>query len=136
MNELESRVRDIAKDLHDQQLVHLFKVPEAWEQTPCDFFGYTIRGQAVMIECKQVKRNTLPLHNAPGLKPHQLRELIQAHQCGVKTFVLWQREDLVALIDAKSLDPEERSIPWAGCNTVPKDRLGMVLKLFFDRLAQ
>lgn len=110
-------MREVARHLYDAQVAHLFKVPEEWTQTPCDFFGHTAHGRAIMMECKQVNRTSLPIHDAPGLAPHQWLHLRQGAACGVHAFIIWRRrqETAVLKIPAAVLLSEGRaSIPWKG----------------------
>lgn len=88
-NKLETLMRKCGRILRDQQIATLFKVPEEMQQTPCDFFGYTRSGRAILVECKMVKRTALPIGNDPGLQPHQWCELEDAHRAGALSLIAW-----------------------------------------------
>lgn len=123
-NKLELDVRKAMRQLYDEQLAFVFKVPEAMEQTPCDFFGFTRRGVAVLLECKQVKRASLPTSESPGLAPHQWTALKQGAACGAIAAVVWQRGPSVTVLpfrEAEALAEGRRSIAW-------QDRPGTLLE--------
>jgi hypothetical protein len=79
-NALELLLRKAGRELADHQVCRFFKVPEEMQQTPCDFFGYTKIGRAILIEAKWVHRTNLPINCSPGLLPHQWNELEAANK--------------------------------------------------------
>jgi penicillin-binding protein-related factor A (putative recombinase) len=95
---LELQLRAAFRELYDRQIAFIWKVPEALQQTPVDFFGWTAKGRAVVIEAKQVNRTSLAIGSSPGLAPHQFLALKQALTCGAHSFVVWQREDCIMVI--------------------------------------
>jgi len=115
-NRLETLMRKCGRILQDQQIARLFKVPEEMQQTPCDFFGYTRTGRAILIECKMVKRTALPIGNSPGLLPHQWCELEDAHRASALSLIAWSpMPDLVAMFSwaqAAQWAAGRASIPW------------------------
>jgi hypothetical protein len=118
-NKLELDLRAFARQLYNEQIAFLFKVPEDVQQTPCDFFGHTRFGRAILIECKMVKRRSLPLGaaGANGLQPHQWCALEQAHKTGAISLLLWQNGEDAALLNVpqiKLLAQGRKSIPWPG----------------------
>jgi hypothetical protein len=111
-------MREFARQLYNEQVAFIFKVPEELQQTPCDFFGFTRAGRAILIECKQVNRPNLPVGVNPGLQPHQWRALEQAHACKAVSCILWRRgEDIVALMwsFAREISSDRKSIAWDDC---------------------
>lgn len=119
-NQLELEMRDLARRLYDEQIAHIFKVPEAMQQTPVDFFGFTRRGRAILIECKQVNRAYLPIGTSNGLAAHQWNALDLAHNCGAVSLIVWRRGDYTDVIEwdiFKLRRGDRKSIPWeAGGN--------------------
>jgi len=116
-NDLELVVREAGRKLADYQIARIFKVPEELQQTPCDFFGYTVTGRAILIECKQVYRTSLPIGKSPGLSAHQWNELCDASRAGCLALICWARGKLCATISvgqAAELSEGRRSIPWDG----------------------
>ena len=98
------------------QIAYLFKIPEEFKQTPCDFCGHTVNGRAIMIECKQVKRTYLPIGKDPGIAPHQWLALKQAHNCGANSLLVWRNGDETAMLTFSEIEPfkeSRKSIPWA-----------------------
>jgi hypothetical protein len=119
LNKLESMLRKAGRELADHQVCRFFKVPEGMQQTPCDFFGYTRVGQAVMIEAKMVNRPSLPISDSPGLQPHQWNELLDAHRAGVLAIICWAKGSYCASLTmdiALRLSKDRLSIPW---NLIP-----------------
>ena len=57
-NSLEIDVRAFARDLYNEKLAFIYKIPEEMQQSPFDFGGWTPSGRAIAIECKQVKRRS------------------------------------------------------------------------------
>lgn len=109
-NKLELEARAFFRQLYNEQLAFIFKVPEELQQTPCDFFGFNRLGRAILIECKQVNRKKLPIGTSNGLQAHQWTALRQAHECGALSYLLWRRgEDTVCL-------------PWSVCRTLSEGR--------------
>jgi hypothetical protein len=120
-NRLETLMRKCGRILQDQQIARLFKVPEEMQQTPCDFFGYTRTGRAILIECKMVKRTALPIGDSPGLQPHQWCELEDAHRAGALSLIAWSPSpEAVAVFSwaqAAQWAAGRASIPWKGIPT-------------------
>ena len=112
---LESLLRHTGRILAEHQIAYLFKVPEEMTTTPCDFFGYTRTGRAILIECKEVERESLPIGSAPGLAPHQWNALRDAGRAGCIALICWVRNGVLATIDidmAIAFSRDRRSIPW------------------------
>jgi penicillin-binding protein-related factor A (putative recombinase) len=115
-NKLEADFRAVARQLYDLQVAYIFKVPEEMQQTPCDFFGFTTNGIAILIECKQVNRNALPIGVSNGLAPHQWIHLRQAHRCGTHAFLIWRRAEETAVLPFSvclELTEGRKSIAWS-----------------------
>jgi len=118
-NTLEILLRAAGRNLADHQIAYLFKVPEDMNQTPCDFFGYTAEGRAIMLEAKQVKRLSLPIGQSPGLAPHQWAALDDANRAGVIALIAWQNGKQIAVLSmdqAKLLSRGRKSIAWREIN--------------------
>lgn len=114
-NKLEILLRKAGRELADYQVARFFKVPEEMAQTPCDFFGYTAYGRAILIEAKMVERTALPIGSSPGLQPHQWNELADANRAGALSLICWSRKDVCATLSfdlALKLAEDRRSIPW------------------------
>lgn len=114
-NRLEILLRKAGRELADYQVARFFKVPEELTQTPCDFFGYTAIGRAILIEAKMVERTYLPIGKEPGLAAHQWCELADANRAGALALICWARGGICATISfdiAASLAVDRRSIPW------------------------
>jgi hypothetical protein len=112
-NKLELLMRKAARELRDQQICVLYKIPEEMQQTPCDFIGYTNTGCAILIECKQVKRPSLPIGKAPGLAAHQWRALVEADNADCVSLLVWQNSDQIAVIPVGEIQTNGRkSIAW------------------------
>lgn len=114
-NRLEACLRKAGRELADYQVARLFKVPEEMQQTPCDFFGYTAIGRAILLEAKMVERESLPIGSSPGLLPHQWNELCDANRAGALALIAWCRDYTVAVISvdmAIALSGGRKSIPW------------------------
>lgn len=114
-NKLELLLRKAGRELADHQVARFFKVPEEMTWTPCDFFGYTAHGRAILIEAKMVNRTALPIACEPGLAPHQWNELGDANRAGALALICWARGEACAAITmdmAISLAGGRRSIPW------------------------
>lgn len=112
---LERDVRAAAVALYNAQAAYIFKCPEEMQQTPCDFFGFTADGRAILIECKTVNRPNLPMGSSPGLMPHQIRALKQANECCAVSLVIWRRGKETLLLDwheVEHLSAGRKSIPW------------------------
>lgn len=116
-NKLELVIRHAGRLLHDHQVARLFKVPEDFNGTPCDFFGYTASGRAILVEAKMVSsRKALPINNKPGLTPTQWNELLDANRANAISLIAWAYEDVVAVISADqaiSYSEGRKSIPWS-----------------------
>jgi hypothetical protein len=115
-NQLELEVREFSRTIYNESAAFLFKVPEELQQTPVDFFGFTRAGRAVLIECKQVRRTSLPVGDGTnGLQGHQWNALELAHRCGAVALLVWRRgaDTLVLPFDAVlEATAARRSIPW------------------------
>lgn len=115
-NKLELVLRKVGRELADHQIARFFKVPEEMAQTPCDFFGYTACGRAILIEAKMVNATSLKVAGEPGLSAHQWNELDDANRAGALALICWSRGDVVKTFGmdmAKALSAGRRSIPWA-----------------------
>lgn len=115
VNKLETLIRKAGRELMDHQVARIFKVPEEMTQTPCDFFGYTVKGRAILIEAKMVTRSALPIGNSPGLRVHQWNELMDAHRAGAIALICWSKGEWCKTIDmgtAMKLSEGRSSIPW------------------------
>lgn len=115
-NKLEADFRAVARQLYDMQIAYIFKVPEEMKQTPCDFFGHTVNGMAILIECKQVNRTSLSVGQPPGIAPHQWVALRQAHRCGAHAFLIWRRGEETAVLPFSvclELTEDRKSIAWS-----------------------
>ncbi|MCP4899935.1 MAG: hypothetical protein GY906_23450 [bacterium] len=116
VNDLERLIRKAGRELMDYQVARIFKVPEEMTQTPCDFFGYTVDGRAIMIEAKMVNRPSLPIRKSPGLSVHQWNELEDANRANVIALICWARGNVCKTITmdmAIELSRDRRSLPWA-----------------------
>jgi hypothetical protein len=115
-NALEILLRKAGRDLMDYQVARIFKVPEEMQQTPCDFFGYTVHGRAILIEAKMVTRTSLPINDkSNGLSIHQWNELEDANKAGALALICWAQEGVCKTITmdmAIELSRGRRSIPW------------------------
>lgn len=115
MNKLEKLVKLASIALYNTQVAWLFKVPEEMGQTPCDFFGHTSKGRAILLECKNVDRAALPIGTSNGLAPHQVRALTQAERGRAISLLAWMRRDQVAIVTTKhwlALSEGRESVPW------------------------
>lgn len=115
-NKLETMMRQVGRELRDLQVAWIFKVPEEMQQTPCDFFGYTRTGRAILLECKMVRSTSLKVGNSPGLSPHQWMELEEAHRAGAVSLIAWAAGGSVAVFpwhEAANAAEGRRSIRWA-----------------------
>ena len=114
-NALELLLRKAGRELADYQVARIFKVPEEMQQTPCDFFGYTPIGRAILIEAKQINATSLKIGSNPGLSIHQWNELEAANKAGALSLICWARGDECATLSfdlAAKLAEGRRSIPW------------------------
>lgn len=108
-------LRKAGRELADYQVARIFKVPEEMQQSPCDFFGYTSIGRAILVEAKMVSGKILPIGYEPGLRPHQWNELCDANRAGAIALICWARGDYCATIDvdmATAFSEGRKSIPW------------------------
>lgn len=115
VNKLEALISKAGRELADYQAARLFKVPESWVATPCDFFGYTADGRAILIEAKMVTRTSLPISCAPGLKVHQWNALLEANRANCLALICWAQRGTCATITvdmAAELSRGRRSIKW------------------------
>jgi len=112
---LEGLLREAGRRLADWQTAFIFKVPEEWKTTPCDFFGHTAEGRAILIEAKEVSRPSLPIGCEPGLAPHQWNALCDANRANCIALICWARNGVCATLSmdmAIALSEGRRSIPW------------------------
>lgn len=116
-NKLEILLRKAGRALADYQVARIFKVPEEMQQTPCDFFGYTVHGRAILIEAKLVSATSLGVcSGASGLQPHQWNELLDANRAGALALLCWGNHGRCATLSVDvvaSLIEGRKSIPWA-----------------------
>lgn len=120
MSMLERQLRKAGRELADYQIARFFKVPEELQQTPCDFFGYTRDGRAILVEAKSVNRSCLPIGKSPGLAPHQWAELWNANRANALALICWARGSRCAVLSmdmALEFSKERKSIPW---NKIPE----------------
>lgn len=124
VNRLEQRIQEFGDELATWQQCRIWKVPEAWIYTPCDFFGFTCHGRAILIEAKMVSsRAALPTRCAPGVKGHQWAALEEASRAGAIALIAWAYGESVAVIDwdmASELSKGRKSIPWGAIDDVFK----------------
>jgi len=116
-NKLEMILRHAGRLLADHQVARFFKVPEEMTQTPCDFFGYTALGRAILIEAKMVKDTALCIGVSNGILPHQWNELCDANRANALALICWGQGDTIKTIDvdmAIELSKGRKSIPWKG----------------------
>lgn len=114
-NSLEKLIRIAGRQLADMQIASIFKVPEDMSQTPCDFFGYTSSGRAILIEAKKVRATSLKIGGKPGLAPHQWAELDDANRANAIALIAWQNGAEVAVISMDQAivwSADRKSIPW------------------------
>jgi hypothetical protein len=115
-NKLEIELRRIGRSLADKQICRFWKVPEEMQQTPCDFFGYTRTGRAILIEAKMAKRNHLPIVKAgkkgTGISHHQLQEMKEADKAGAIAFFVWMNGANVDIIAPREILPYAKSVAW------------------------
>lgn len=114
-NSLELKLRKIGRSLADKQICRFWKVPEEMRETPCDFFGYTRTGRAILIEAKMVNRPRLPIGCSPGLSKNQWNELCDAERAGAIVIVVWERYGCINCMEPKtirSLANGKKSVPW------------------------
>lgn len=112
---LEILLRKAGRELADYQVARIFKVPEEWARTPCDFFGYTSSGRAILIEAKEVSRASLPIGCSPGLKVHQWEALMEANRANCLALLCWACGDTCATMTMDmvvELSKGRRSIAW------------------------
>lgn len=115
-NSLERLIRIAGRQLADRQIARLFKVPEDMSQTPCDFFGYTAAGRAILCEAKKVRSTSLKIGSKPGLAPHQWAELDDANRANAIALIAWQNGNEVAVLSmdqAICWSVSRKSIPWS-----------------------
>lgn len=114
-NKLELLIRKAGRLLRDHQIATLRKIPEEFQRTDCDFYGYTIVGRAILVEAKMVNRPSLPVGHPPGLLSHQWVALCEANRANVLTLICWMKGNEIATFDmdmAISLYRGRKSIPW------------------------
>lgn len=114
-NKLELLIRKTGRKLREYQVASIHKIPEEFQQTPCDFFGYTAIGRAILVEAKMLNRLSLPLGKSPGLSGHQWVSLCEANKAGCLALIVWQKGEWIATISidmAWKLSEKRRSIPW------------------------
>jgi hypothetical protein len=114
-NLLELRLSSLGRLLADYQVARFWKLQEGWLRTPCDFYGFTAAGRAILIEAKMVNRPRLPTYNSPGLSGTQWAALREAARANCIALICWCRHESVATIDcemAMELCSDSKSIPW------------------------
>ena len=137
VNKLEQALCKTAEFLAVKQVARIFKVPENWQQTPCDFFGYTSKGKAILIEAKMVDRPSLPIGKAPGLKPHQWNALLEGARAGCLALICWQRGDECVTLSvslARELAGARKSIPWKEVDRYSTHSIKTTHKLLYPYL--
>jgi hypothetical protein len=115
-NQLELLIRRAGRKLRDHQVCVIKKIPEEFQQTDCDFYGYTRDGRAILIEAKMVGRPALPIGKSPGLLAHQWVALCEANRANVLALIVWQRNTEIATISvdmAAEFSKGRKSIPWS-----------------------
>ena len=136
-NRLEKIVRRVAKELEENQRAKLWKLPNdlritssgeaVWgEKGPADFFGHTITGRAVFIECKDIKSGCLSM-GTRGIKAHQWIALAEMTRCGGIGLFIWAHEDEVAVLGTDliySLARGRKSVSWKSIPPENKHELG------------
>lgn len=140
---LETIVRKATKSLADRDIARIYRIHEGkackmipsrcacgrveitmsvvhTEESPADFWGFTTEGRAILLECKESGKSSLPLSPA-GLKVHQRLALMEVHMAGGVALLVWQRAHEIAVIDMDIVDRISRgrkSIPWVA---IPKE---------------
>lgn len=136
-NRLETIVRRVGRELEDQQRAKFWKLPNdlritssgeaVWgEKGPADFFGHTISGRAVFIECKDIKGATLSM-GTRGIKAHQWIALAELTRCGGIGLVIWAHHEEVAVLGTDlvySLARGRKSVSWKAIPPEHKHELG------------
>lgn len=115
MKSLERMLREAGRRLAEHQVAYIFKVPEELTPTPCDFFGHTVEGRAILIEAKEVNRTYLSIGTAPGLMAHQWNALCDANRANCIALICWARGPECATLTmdmAIELSRNRKSIPW------------------------
>lgn len=123
-NALEAHVRKVAAALHDHQKARLYKIPNDIRivddqvihggQTPSDFFGFTVTGRVILLECKMRAQTSLEM-GPKGLKAHQQIAINEAHRAGGIGLLVWMNVDAIAVIDAGQVNTYRKgrkSIAW------------------------
>lgn len=131
INPLERRIKAVARGLHAFQVARLYKLPNDVkiidgemifaEQVPCDFFGFTSSGRAILVECKMCKGDTLAVGDKKGVKPHQIQALREVQRAGGIGLLVWQRLLDLAVIDIDQViaySAGRKSITWS---RIPED---------------
>jgi hypothetical protein len=119
-NKLELLIRKAGRYLRDHQVAVLRKIPEEFQQTDCDFYGYTAVGRAILVEAKMVSRTRLPVGQSPGMASHQWVSLCEANRANVLALICWSKDETIATFDmdmAIELKENSKSIPW---NAIPE----------------
>jgi hypothetical protein len=126
-NKLEIELRRIGRSLADKQICRFWKVPEEMQQTPCDFFGYTNTGRAILIEAKMAQRNHLPIVKAgkkgTGISDHQLQEIREARNAGAVAFFVWMKGEECAIFYPSIIMDEDKSVLWSRFSPIPFEKL-------------
>lgn len=113
--------------LRDRQIATYWKIPNDLRLTadevffgdrgPCDFFGHTARGTAILLEAKSTRDPRLQCPHPRGIKGHQWMALRDAHSCGAHALIAWLHDDAMVVMtweQANELLGTRRSIPWPG----------------------
>jgi len=114
-NKLELLIRKAGRCLRDHQVAVLRKIPEEFQQTDCDFYGYNVTGRAILVEAKMVNRAALPIGTSNGLQAHQWVALCDANKANVLALICWMKGDTIATFDidmAILFAYQRKSIPW------------------------
>jgi hypothetical protein len=142
-SELERMVRAILRDLQSRGLCYLWKLPTDLRLTrnglmpgdpmPADFMGWRIDGRAILLECKDVDRGSLPLGKAPGMTPFQLQAANMAQCSNAEYLLLWKRgeEFVIMHLSGDIVGEDVISIPWKELprnNVFPMASLPQVLE--------
>ena len=112
---LEGLLREVGWRLAEYEVARIYKIPEEFHTTPCDFMGFTAGGRAILIEAKQVQRMSLPIGTSNGLQVHQWNALEEASRANCISLICWANGDEVATIDfdqAATYSEGRKSIPW------------------------
>lgn len=144
-NALETHVKQIAAELHALQVCRLYRLSNDLkvagdqliyaDQQPCDFFGFTASGRAILVECKITAKPTLAVSSKSGLRAHQLRALLEVHRANGLGLLVWQHALEIAVIDIEQVltyGEGRRSVPWSAVPQRFKKCVVSSPRRFFD----